>query len=513
MGDPLSATAVVLSLPGIFMSCVQCFELIQRGRNFERDLLVLTTKFSNQQLRFTKWGEACGFGSASGYHQGLDAPALKINIERTLESIKLLLDSGVVVTRTYQGLPDDAVVRPQAVHARWSWTAIRSQIRSSRASRSTKNATRWALSDKTKLDEIVRHLHDLIGDLEVITADLGVPERQRYLVQYEIQSISDTETLELLEASRLDSDDIISDAASARLQSLRTGFHPLSQQPDSIWEILSVADTNRTTESYATAPESAIWDQKISVLESTQNARIMKGLLCMTGPTSTSLDDLIVDTSAIGSRILGLRPFLDAFDQTVANHPHLFQDAGIRFQRQAIRRITWEMRDYHKGQEELKLCWHHLHLIGDNFRHVLGSIEGPVNSPYAGGLFHVIIRVSDRYPLTPPWCLMLTRVYHPNVNPAGEICLDILDQAWNAVWTLETMLLALVVLLENPGLEDPLVPEIAELYIRDRSAYEENARLYTHRYANEVSPTPELLQRFVGICEELGEKGEEPSST
>jgi hypothetical protein len=84
MGDPLSATAVVLSLPGIFMCCVQYFELIQRGRNFERDLLVLTTKFSNQQLRFTKWGEACGFGSASGYHRGLDAPALKLNIERML---------------------------------------------------------------------------------------------------------------------------------------------------------------------------------------------------------------------------------------------------------------------------------------------------------------------------------------------------------------------------------------------------------------------------------------------
>jgi hypothetical protein len=67
MGHPLSAAVAALSLPGIFISCFQCFELSQCDRNYERDLPILTTKFSNQQLKFSKRGEACGFGTDLGY--------------------------------------------------------------------------------------------------------------------------------------------------------------------------------------------------------------------------------------------------------------------------------------------------------------------------------------------------------------------------------------------------------------------------------------------------------------
>jgi len=264
MADPISATVTVLSLPSIFMSCVQCFELIQNGRNFERDLLVLTTKFSNQQLRFAKWGEACGFGSPLGYDPGLDSTELRPHIERTFHSIKLLLDSGVSISKTYEEgtLKSEATVQPQTVSTRWSWKAIKRRLRRSQDFRGTKDAAKWALSDKKKLDEIVRHLSDLIGDIEAITKTLGVPEQQRYLVQYEIQSISDVGTLELMEASRLSSSDMVSDTASVRLQNLYSGSLPSSRQPGSILDVISVADTNGTTETYATAPERFILDRE-----------------------------------------------------------------------------------------------------------------------------------------------------------------------------------------------------------------------------------------------------------
>ncbi|KAF2471668.1 uncharacterized protein BDR25DRAFT_222763, partial [Lindgomyces ingoldianus] len=200
MEDPLSAGAVVISLPGIFMSCVQCFELIQCGRNIERDLLILTTKFSNQQLRFTKWGEACGLGYPNGYDPQLDDAQFKPNIERTLWSIKLVLDSGITVIESYETDPTEkaANVLLRGTAARWSWTAVKERLRKSTKHSGFKEATKWALADKRKLDDLVKHPSDLVGDLEYLTKDLGVPARQRILVQYEIESISDTETLEII---------------------------------------------------------------------------------------------------------------------------------------------------------------------------------------------------------------------------------------------------------------------------------------------------------------------------
>ncbi|KAF2013436.1 hypothetical protein BU24DRAFT_350388, partial [Aaosphaeria arxii CBS 175.79] len=203
MGEVLAGGTAILSLPGVFMSCVQCFELIQQAKNFERDLLILTTKFSNQQLRFTKWGEACGFGSPGGYHRGLDEPVLKSHIGRTFQSIEILLESGVRIVKKHEGdlAGQEAVVAVQATFPKWSLTAVTRRLRKSQQAKGSLAVAKWAIADKKQLDEIVRHLNDLIGDLESLTKDLGVSERQRYLVQYEIQSISDTATLELIEES------------------------------------------------------------------------------------------------------------------------------------------------------------------------------------------------------------------------------------------------------------------------------------------------------------------------
>lgn len=44
------------------------------------------------------------------------------------------------------------------------------------------------------------------------------------------------------------------------------------------------------------------------------------------------------------------------------------------------------------------------------------SIIGPENTPYAGGVFHVQIRVSEDYPWTSPIVRFLTPIYHPRVN-------------------------------------------------------------------------------------------------
>jgi len=113
-----------------------------------------------------------------------------------------------------------------------------------------------------------------------------------------------------------------------------------------------------------------------------------------------------------------------------------------------------------------------------------GMIVGPTDSPYAGGMFHLEIHFPSDYPFKPPKVLFTTRIYHPNINSQGSICLDILKDQWSPALTVCKVLLSICSLLNDPNPKDPLVPDIADLYIKDRAKYDETARLWTLKYAS-----------------------------
>jgi ubiquitin-conjugating enzyme E2 D/E len=115
--------------------------------------------------------------------------------------------------------------------------------------------------------------------------------------------------------------------------------------------------------------------------------------------------------------------------------------------------------------------------------HWQATIMGPSDSPYAGGVFLVQIHFPPDYPFKPPKVAFRTRVYHPNINSNGSICLDILKEQWSPALTVSKVLLSICSLLTDPNPEDPLVPEIAHMYKTDRPRYEETARAWTQKYA------------------------------
>merc|ERR1719215_1979782 len=112
-----------------------------------------------------------------------------------------------------------------------------------------------------------------------------------------------------------------------------------------------------------------------------------------------------------------------------------------------------------------------------------GTIIGPQDSPYAGGLFKLAIVFPSEYPFKPPKIKFLTKVYHCNVNDAGGICLDILKDRWSPALTISKVLLSICSLLTDPNPDDPLVPEIARVYKTDREKYQKLAREWTQKYA------------------------------
>ena len=110
-------------------------------------------------------------------------------------------------------------------------------------------------------------------------------------------------------------------------------------------------------------------------------------------------------------------------------------------------------------------------------------IFGPADSPFQGGVFHLTIRFPSDYPFKPPIITFNTRIFHPNINAAGGICLDILKKEWSPALTISKVLLSILSLLTDANPNDPLVPEIADLYKRDRAAYDAKARAWTQSYA------------------------------
>lgn len=110
-------------------------------------------------------------------------------------------------------------------------------------------------------------------------------------------------------------------------------------------------------------------------------------------------------------------------------------------------------------------------------------IFGPAESPFQGGVFNLTIRFPSDYPFKPPIVTFATKIYHPNINAAGGICLDILKQQWSPALTISKVLLSILSLLTDANPNDPLVPDIANIYKTNRAEYEQVAREWTQLYA------------------------------
>lgn len=121
--------------------------------------------------------------------------------------------------------------------------------------------------------------------------------------------------------------------------------------------------------------------------------------------------------------------------------------------------------------------------VGDDLYHWQASIMGPPDSPYAGGVFFLSIHFPTDYPFKPPKIAFTTKIYHPNINSNGNICLDILKDQWSPALTISKVLLSICSLLTDANPDDPLVPEIAHIYKQDRKKYEATAKEWTKKYA------------------------------
>ncbi|KAG2400149.1 Protein PEROXIN-4-like protein [Vigna angularis] len=180
-------------------------------------------------------------------------------------------------------------------------------------------------------------------------------------------------------------------------------------------------------------------------------------------------------------------------------------------------------KEYHEVQRE-KTADPDIQLVCDesNIFKWTAFVKGPSETPYEGGVFQLSFSVSDQYPLQPPQVRFLTKIFHPNVHfkvkrvaitigvvvgimgmdvatvvisdgrsggsyqwewgmlVTGEICLDILKNAWSPAWTLQSVCRAIIALMAHPEPDSPLNCDSGNLLRSgDVRGYQSMARMYT----------------------------------
>ena len=119
----------------------------------------------------------------------------------------------------------------------------------------------------------------------------------------------------------------------------------------------------------------------------------------------------------------------------------------------------------------------------DNLRYLFIKLNGPPGSPYEKGVFKLELFIHSKYPMEPPKIRFLTKMYHPNIDNLGRICLDILKDKWSPAMQIRTLLLSLLILLADPNIDDPLSPIIANHWMNDKEGAIHTAQEYTLKYA------------------------------
>ncbi|KAK4752366.1 hypothetical protein SAY87_021164 [Trapa incisa] len=90
----------------------------------------------------------------------------------------------------------------------------------------------------------------------------------------------------------------------------------------------------------------------------------------------------------------------------------------------------------------------------------------PDEGYYAGGKFLFSFQVSPHYPHEAPKVKCKTKIYHPNIDLEGNVCLNILREDWKPVLNINTVVYGLYHLFTEPNYEDPLNHDAAAV-LRD----------------------------------------------
>ncbi|KAG7499684.1 ubiquitin-conjugating enzyme E2 L3-like [Solea senegalensis] len=143
------------------------------------------------------------------------------------------------------------------------------------------------------------------------------------------------------------------------------------------------------------------------------------------------------------------------------------------------KRLSKELNEIHSNEQK------HFRIVqvDDENISTWQALIVPDRAPYDKGAFRIEIIFPDEYPFKPPKVTFKTKIYHPNIDERGQVCLPIISaDNWKPATRTLQVIQCLITLVNNPEPEHPLRADLAEEYTKDCEKFMKNAEEYTRKY-------------------------------
>uniref|UniRef100_A0A0B7JXI4 NEDD8-conjugating enzyme UBC12 n=2 Tax=Clonostachys TaxID=110564 RepID=A0A0B7JXI4_BIOOC len=111
----------------------------------------------------------------------------------------------------------------------------------------------------------------------------------------------------------------------------------------------------------------------------------------------------------------------------------------------------------------------------DDILNFVLTIE-PDEGMYRQAKFTFDFNINQNFPHDPPKVRCREKIYHPNIDVEGKVCLNILREDWKPVLNLNAVIVGLQFLFLEPNASDPLNKEAAEDLRNNREGFKRNVR-------------------------------------
>jgi ubiquitin-conjugating enzyme E2 G1 len=145
---------------------------------------------------------------------------------------------------------------------------------------------------------------------------------------------------------------------------------------------------------------------------------------------------------------------------------------------QALRHVMARFREYNKDPIDGFFCEPSDDVLKWKF-----TLLGPHNTPFEGEVLKGTITFPPNFPNVPPVIQFTSQIYHPNIYTDGKVCMSILhdtreenfydrpEEKWLPVHTIQSIVLSMLLIIQEPNLESPANLEAAKLMRDDKIQY------------------------------------------
>lgn len=200
----MDIAGLAVSVAGLFNNAIECFEVVQLGRTFERDLQTSQLKLDNARLKLSRWGKSLGLDEENvrdlpSLRRELFEPVTDLGIaEGLLQQIKKLFEDAETLSKEYMtraesqssdslavcDLQTDLNPKIVKLHEKLRQLVIGRQNRSGIIRK-----TQWALYKEKQFQGLLGDVTDLVdGLVQLFPATTPI---QRRLCDIEVSEIGD----------------------------------------------------------------------------------------------------------------------------------------------------------------------------------------------------------------------------------------------------------------------------------------------------------------------------------